>query len=426
MTKRSKTARMKVSFKYMGASDNGRILDKKIGKGTYANVYSVRGDRQVMKIFSEEAFAEEEAEVLKKLKGVEGVVRMYADPKTIRPKSLHVRFENSKASDYDICWFQKKNKNFMNIKETTDLTSCEIRPEAKELKVKVTDSIGNIAFIHETSVKSQAYLLLDHLGNCRLTDYIYQSLKYMPPISRQMEIRRLMKCMLTSLVRIHSNGVVHMDIKSDNIMYTCGQPVFIDFGRANFTQNGSVPFDIDNLYGGAFCLQPPEILRAVEAHYYFHAELSSIFNLWSILHPEQVEREKRIAIYDYFIDYAQSKTTEPIKLSQSVLKRLNSLKLYVDNRKDWTFNSKADSFTMGCLFYRMLTQKGPNGYAPSTESSVSFLIQKVNDEMWKKSMCFRQLNVDTQNLLCGLMHLDPKRRLTCAEALAHPYFTDIF
>jgi len=78
------------------------------------------------------------------------------------------------------------------------------------------------------------YLVQEWIDGLTLTETIERSGKW-----NEEAVRKLLVSILQTLIYVHERGIIHRDIKPDNIILRAGEPVLIDFGAVKETLNVS-------------------------------------------------------------------------------------------------------------------------------------------------------------------------------------------
>lgn len=96
-------------------------------------------------------------------------------------------------------------------------------------------SHSNIVPVNEVFEQNgTAYYVMEYLGNTSLLQYVHDN---GGRLSEENSIK-IIKTVCDAVNHLHSNGILHLDIKPDNIMMFNGKPYLIDFGQAMFFKNG--------------------------------------------------------------------------------------------------------------------------------------------------------------------------------------------
>jgi len=111
------------------------------------------------------------------------------------------------------------------------------------------------------------FLYMEFLGDQHMGTWWRTHKEHNSDAWRNETLKQILRCLCSALIFLKENGVIHFDIKEDNIVLRNNDPsraVLIDFGR-------SVQMDGDCIYDqiwdtdgppcGAYCCQPPEILN---------------------------------------------------------------------------------------------------------------------------------------------------------------------
>lgn len=113
------------------------------------------------------------------------------------------------------------------------------------------------------------FLYMEYLGDNNLSRWWNRSDTL---ANKNLALIKLLQGLSSALVFLRERGVIHFDIKADNVMLRendPGHPVLIDFGRS-IQASGPVEdqdWGADGPPCGAYCCQPPEILHLISRHY---------------------------------------------------------------------------------------------------------------------------------------------------------------
>ncbi len=194
---------------------------------------------------------------------------------------------------------------------------------------------------------------------------------------RQIVYSYMFKSVFENIVQIHRKGVVHLDIKPPNFMIQSLNPSqsnylhveLIDYGRSVRVNSDGLFEDAitnpDQAPGGAYSCQPLEVLRVVKR-------------------------------------YAERKPVEDPPLQ---------------------FGKKVDAFSVGVMLYTMIIQSYPNGILESDYDHLDPIMARLRSQAWKEKQEFLSLHPTTQDFIVRLMEINENERMSCEEALDHPFLS---
>ncbi len=98
-------------------------------------------------------------------------------------------------------------------------------------------SHGNVVPIHRLfRANGTAYMVMDYVDGQSMRDW----LKGLPGPPTEAQLRGILMPLLDGLEHVHEAGLLHRDIKPDNIFITTkGKPVLLDFGSARLAPEGT-------------------------------------------------------------------------------------------------------------------------------------------------------------------------------------------
>ncbi|KAF4550916.1 Serine/threonine-protein kinase ppk23-like protein [Elsinoe fawcettii] len=204
-------------------------------------------------------------------------------------------------------------------------------------------------------------------------------LSEMPAPFTPSETKSLLLQLSSALHHLHSNSILHRDIKSSNILLlSTGRLKLADFGMARFTSTPPPP-NLTTLVVTLWYRSPELLLGA--------REYNEAVDMWSL-----------------GCVFAELLTREPVLPGRNEVDQLAKIFELVGlpTEKSWSG-------------WRRL----PNARTIKTPSSSS-----KEKERGKLRSMFGSLTKAGRNLLEDLLLLDPSKRLTVEEVLDHEYFTE--
>ncbi|RKP19119.1 Pkinase-domain-containing protein, partial [Rozella allomycis CSF55] len=143
-------------------------------------------------------------------------------------------------------------KIIMRDNEIKSMTAREVRIQREVVLMRLMDH-PNIVKFHDIVATDDLYFMIsEYINGGQMLDFIIAHGKL-----REKQARRFFRQLLSAISYCHENGIVHRDLKIENILIgSDGQIKLIDFGLANF-------FDVQyclKTFCGSLYFAAPELL----------------------------------------------------------------------------------------------------------------------------------------------------------------------
>lgn len=214
------------------------------------------------------------------------------------------------------------------------------------------------------------------------------------------DVSLLFRQLLIAMSNIHSAGIVHRDLKFENVLYTLHKENKLDDYHR---------------YHGVEILVADFGLSAPPGH--VSALPRSLLSLPSF----------------HMSDYKTNKDrSKPYTKQSKRLREMWGTMAYFapELLTGKGYGSQADSWSLGCLLVEMLT--GDLAFTiPEEQEDIGHWLDRMLNEQEKVKRSFellagwkeQALSAEARHLVAGLLNRNPKRRLSVEEALLHPFIS---
>eukprot|EP01056_Protomagalhaensia_sp_Gyna25_P004529 Protomagalhaensia_sp_Gyna_25__4528@NODE_416_length_3500_cov_53_818261_g310_i1_p2_GENE_NODE_416_length_3500_cov_53_818261_g310_i1NODE_416_length_3500_cov_53_818261_g310_i1_p2_ORF_typecomplete_len404_score87_69Pkinase/PF00069_25/8_6e60Pkinase_Tyr/PF07714_17/1e38Kdo/PF06293_14/3_8e11Kinaselike/PF14531_6/4_9e11Pkinase_fungal/PF17667_1/3_8e09WaaY/PF06176_11/0_00025APH/PF01636_23/0_00078RIO1/PF01163_22/0_0071FTA2/PF13095_6/0_011YrbLPhoP_reg/PF10707_9/0_028Pox_serthr_kin/PF05445_11/0_17_NODE_416_length len=234
----------------------------------------------------------------------------------------------------------------------------------------------NIVELQAVSLNTDCFALIFEACETDLGHVLDSQIRNETYMNRRL-VRDLMFQILSAIAYVHSKGILHRDVKPQNILLTERETraKLADFGLA-CVYDLSPPHEQKNCSAITLWYRPPELLLG-------HSKYATDADIWSA--------------GCVFAEMLATRTILNASTEIGQLRRIFGLLRIPPNVKNlYPELAKLPSI------YRLVTQQGPR---------LDNLLTPIVDD-WSIDLLMRMLD------------LDPGKRITAEEALKHPYFSD--
>lgn len=292
--------------------------------------------------------------------------------------------------------------NHMNDRQT-------MAGEANALLALKHHPHANITGLHELYInRDVSWIIMDIANGGDLLSLIADRLpklkaqhQYSETTYCERDVAMIFRQLLQAIDHVNSLGIVHRDVKFDNLLFSS-----LNAGTSNNGIDDGA--SDDNNYLGAKLLLVDFGLCSPPGH-----------------------RSKSSMSSQLFIGKGSaSKPHVMSKKSRRLIEKWGTEEYFApEMRSSNGYGSQVDAWALGCILYEMLT--GELAFPipePQPLTSVERILtqQSLTKEMprrFEQRASWKELSSSAQNLVHGLLHRNPTKRLSPAEALQHPFIT---
>jgi len=299
----------------------------------------------------------------------------------------------------------------------------------------------NIVDAHEVvkGTQGRLYLVFEYMPNGSLFTLLDRSIMYECPLT-ETTIRSLTRQILSAVGHCHDHGFFHRDLKPENILLKRRPPAttsssisvggreeewickLTDFSLVRRIQNHSKnhhlpPTDPPTSYISTRWYRAPEILLKCPRYsspvdmYAIGCILSELYEL-DPLFPGDSELDQVYRVFGFLGKPTGEKWVEGWALASKLgidLSPTAVQKALVRNKRVLTLQEICDA--------RIVT-RGQHQQRQQAETACINKIERLSGMLQNDSL----VSEHVFDLFCGLIDMDPKKRLNALDALKHPYF----
>lgn len=248
--------------------------------------------------------------------------------------------------------------------------------------------------------KEKSYLVLEYVAGGSLHDLLDRAPHKRLPLK---QAQKLFRQLIKAIEYIHSIGIVHRDIKPDNIMLTnCGSLKLSDFGVARFID--------ENLYIASCTASSVAPCSPSTPHSSLHASLNATGLMPSFQQQSHSHHGSSVNLQQTEETATQSQTPRVRSCGSPAFQPPEIAS------GSTTFSGPAqDVWAAGLVLYLMTVGRFPF----ETGNNVKALMQNIS----KCSFTLPE-DMDPQlaSLLRGMLEADPSKRLSVAQIKLHPWW----
>ena len=273
------------------------------------------------------------------------------------------------------------------LRECRSLKACQEFPSIVKLREKVVPAVES----------DDSFIVMEYAGRLNLRSYMQQRAQLHRGRFSESEVRRIMERILEGVKSVHGKGIMHLDIKPENVI--------LDDGTEDRTQRpqeeGAIQdgkLNEDNIVYtiGGFGMSRMKERGTTQPEVIILTPYSA---------PELLLRSR---VYDERVD------TWGLGCIMAEL---------LSGTGKPTFSGESDKKSMGKVS-SIVGIKDWSGYSRIAQECKSNLTGKGNISRLRRRFPWHKLSSAGFEVLSGLLESNPAKRLTAEEALAKPWFQE--
>ena len=317
-------------------------------------------------------------------------------------------------------------KNYSNCDECIE----------NEIDILKEISHPNIIKLYEVYRDENNYYLIDEFcSEGELLKYLVEFKKLPEYI-----VKKIMYELFTAVGYLHNNGIIHGDLKLENIMIDCNtinneeddnigrkssSESFQEYLSMNSSNNESDNNDEPNNTSINNILSfnsSEETLVNLKGNNNIITDSNIKENNLIIKKEEEIQSPKNtLSHFDIkLLDFGHSKIFSP-RICQNLNDTIGTLFYVAPEVLKNSYNEKCDIWSCGVIMYILLSGELP--FTGVTEDEIKRKILNGRFCFYKKF--FNNISPEAKDLMRKCFIYDPKKRISFKEALNHPFFNDL-
>jgi serine/threonine protein kinase len=234
------------------------------------------------------------------------------------------------------------------------------------------------------------------------------------PIYNEANIRGIFKQILEGVRYLHSQGIVHRDLKLDNILY-------------HLQSSQDDDLDDESIEGSNTYQQREEEgerdAKETQAKQDKLIVKITDFGLSAALKPKKAPRPCPLSLS---CDH-QKQLQRSLKKDRSLSELWGTTEYFAPEVHQRAYGRQADVWALGCILYEMLTGElafsSPEVDVPLLDRIIMYHGSKPK-RLFELTSNWRKLSPTAQSLIKSMLKRDPVKRWNIDECLEHPWFKE--
>ena len=329
--------------------------------------------------------------------------------------------------------YKIKHRFTNQIRAMKIISRSQIKNNYKNCDDSVENEIGilkeishpNIIKLYEVYRDENNYYLIDEFcSEGELLKYLVEFKKFPEYI-----VKKIMYEIFTAVGYLHINGIIHGDLKLENIMIDCNtinNEEDDKFGRKSSSESFQEYLSLNSSNNesennDSFNSNEENIISNKNNNVISDSIIIKENN--NVIKKEEESQSPKNSLSHFdikLLDFGHSKIFSP-RIFNNLNDTIGTLFYVAPEVLKNSYNEKCDIWSCGVIMYILLSGELP--FTGVTEDEIKNKILKGRFCFYKKF--FSNISPEAKDLMRKCFIYDPKKRISFKDALNHPFFNDI-